>query len=159
MKNVVVRPLVPIVWPIQEGINLIQKEVTTLKKKKNSFDCSRAQNLFGSQSFSSSISNVLVMSVHNIVRLANASYWPITCDGKKVKQPSIFKITHQHTNNWEVASYLPNALFSPMLMSFTIFFQMTKDIMGPLEISLMFMCPLCHNVGRFFGWPWGVCAM
>ncbi len=133
MKNVVVRPLVPIVWPIQEGINLIQKEVTTLKKKKNSFDCSRAQNLFGSQSFSSSISNVLVMSVHNIVRLANASYWPITCDGKKVKQPSIFKITHQHTNNWEVASYLPNALFSPLLMSFhlgmnkfTIFFQMTK---------------------------------
>jgi hypothetical protein len=21
------------------------------------------------------------------------------------------------------------------------------------------MCLLCHNVGRFFGGPWGVCAM
>jgi hypothetical protein len=31
-KYVVVRPLAPIVWPIQEGTNLIQKEVITLRK-------------------------------------------------------------------------------------------------------------------------------
>jgi hypothetical protein len=41
------------------------------------------------------------MSAHNIVQLANASYWPITRGGKKVRPPYVFKITQQHTNNWE----------------------------------------------------------
>ncbi len=42
------------------------------------------------------------MSCPSLVRPSNASCWPITCGGKKVKQPSIFKLT-QHINNWEVS--------------------------------------------------------
>jgi hypothetical protein len=38
-KFVVARPVVPIVWPIQEGINLTQKEVTTIEEVGFSFDC------------------------------------------------------------------------------------------------------------------------
>jgi hypothetical protein len=36
-KYVVAKPQVPTVWPIQEGTNLTQKEVTTLKKVGFSF--------------------------------------------------------------------------------------------------------------------------
>jgi hypothetical protein len=37
-KYAVVRPSVPIVWPIQEGTDLTQKEVTTLEEVGFSFD-------------------------------------------------------------------------------------------------------------------------
>jgi hypothetical protein len=37
-KFVVVRLIVPIVWPIKEGTNLTQKEVTTLEEVAFSFD-------------------------------------------------------------------------------------------------------------------------
>jgi hypothetical protein len=37
-KFVVVRLVVPIVWPIQKGTNLTQKEVTTLEEARFSFD-------------------------------------------------------------------------------------------------------------------------
>jgi hypothetical protein len=37
-KYTVVRPSVPTVWPIQEGIDLIQKEATTLEETRFSFD-------------------------------------------------------------------------------------------------------------------------
>jgi hypothetical protein len=113
-KYVVVRPLVAIVWPIQEGADLIQKEVTTLEEARFSFDHSCVQRLFGSQSFSSSISHVLVMNVHNILRSTNASCWPIICDGKKVRWPSVFKIT-QHTNNWEVGILLTQCTIFPAI--------------------------------------------
>jgi hypothetical protein len=66
-KYVVVRPSVPIVWPIQEGIDLTQKEVTTLEEVGFFLDRNHVQSLFGSQSSNSSISHVLVMSAHNIV--------------------------------------------------------------------------------------------
>jgi hypothetical protein len=36
---IIVRPVVPTVWPIQEGIKLTQKEATTLKEARFSFDC------------------------------------------------------------------------------------------------------------------------
>jgi hypothetical protein len=42
------------------------------------------------------------MSGHNLVTSSNASCWRTTHGGKKVKQPFIFKLTQQHTNNWEV---------------------------------------------------------
>jgi hypothetical protein len=54
-KYVVARPSIPTVWPIQEGIDLTQKEVTTLEKVGFSFDQSCVQSLFGSQSSSSSM--------------------------------------------------------------------------------------------------------
>jgi hypothetical protein len=41
------------------------------------------------------------MSAHNIVWLANVSLFT-THGGKNVRQPSVFKITQQHTNNWEI---------------------------------------------------------
>jgi hypothetical protein len=37
-KFIVVRPAIPIVWPIQEGINLTKKEVTIFKKAGFSFE-------------------------------------------------------------------------------------------------------------------------
>jgi hypothetical protein len=72
-KYVVARPLVPIVWPIQEGIDLIEKEATTLKEMGFSFDCNHVRSLFGSQSFNSNISHVPIMNAHNIVWLIDAS--------------------------------------------------------------------------------------
>jgi len=49
-KFVVAKPLVPIVWPIQEGTNLTQKEVTTLEETRFSFNHlfrNNIQSLFG----------------------------------------------------------------------------------------------------------------
>ncbi len=83
-KYIVVRPSIPIVWFIQEGIDLIQKEVITLEEVGFSFDRSHVQSLFGSQLSSPSSLHVLVMNVHNIVRPADASCWPTTCGDKKV---------------------------------------------------------------------------
>jgi hypothetical protein len=39
-KYVVDRPSMPTIWLFQEGINLIQKEVITLKEVGFSFNCS-----------------------------------------------------------------------------------------------------------------------
>jgi hypothetical protein len=61
------------------------------------------------------ISRVPAMSVHNIVWLAYASCWPTTCGGKKVRQPSIFKITQQYTKNWEVGILLTQCIVSPLV--------------------------------------------
>jgi hypothetical protein len=82
-KYVVVRPLVSTGWPIQEGTDLTQKEVTTLKETWFSFDHNCVRSLFGSQLFISSISHVLTMSVHSILQPVDASCWPTTHGGKK----------------------------------------------------------------------------
>ncbi len=104
-KFVVTKPSVPIVWPIQEGTNLTQKEVTTLEEARFSFNHlfrNNTQSLFGFQSSSSNNFHVFVVSYHNLVKPSNASCWPTTHGGKKVKRPSMFKIT-QHMNNWEAS--------------------------------------------------------
>jgi hypothetical protein len=75
-----------------------------------SFDHNCAWNLFGPQLSNPSSLYVHAMSAHNIVRLVDASCWPTTCGGKKMRQPSIFKITQQHTNNWEVDILLTQCL-------------------------------------------------
>jgi hypothetical protein len=41
-KYAIIKPLIPIVWPIQEDINLTQKEITTLEEVGFSFDCNYA---------------------------------------------------------------------------------------------------------------------
>jgi hypothetical protein len=46
------------------------------------------------------------MNCHSLVKLFDASCWPTTCGGKKVRRPSMFKITQQHTNNWEAGKLL-----------------------------------------------------
>jgi hypothetical protein len=46
-----VKLVVPTIWPIQEGTNLTQKEVITLKEARFSFDRlhkNKVQSLFGS---------------------------------------------------------------------------------------------------------------
>ncbi len=95
-KIVVVKLVVPIVWPIQEGINLVQKEVTTLEDVRFFFwllHRNNIQSLFHFQSFRSSNSHVHVVSCHSLARPFDASCWPTTQDGKKVKWPFVFKIT------------------------------------------------------------------
>jgi uncharacterized membrane protein len=59
--------LFPIVWFIQEGIDLTQKEVIILKETGFSFDHSCIRSLFGSQSSSLSNLHVASMNAHNIV--------------------------------------------------------------------------------------------
>ncbi len=108
-KFAVAKLVVPTVWPIQEGINLTQKEVTTLEEGGFSFDHLRRNNvrsLFGFQSSSSSNSHVHAMSCHNLARSSDASCWPITHGGKKVQRPFVFKITQQHKQleSWQVTS-------------------------------------------------------
>jgi hypothetical protein len=66
-KYVIARAWIPTIWPIQEGSDLIQKEVTTLEEVGFSFDCNCAQSLFGSQLSNSSILHVPAMNIHSIV--------------------------------------------------------------------------------------------
>jgi hypothetical protein len=99
---------------------LIKKEVTSLEEARLSFDHlhrNNIQSLFSFQSSSSSNSHVLVVSCHSPMRLSHASCWLTAHGGKKVKQPFIFKITPQYTNNWDVGILLSNALLSSLLMS------------------------------------------
>jgi len=109
-KYVIARSFVPTIWPIQEGSDLIQKEVIILEEVGFSFDYSCAWSLFGSQLSSSSISHVLVMNVHSIMQLIDVNCWPTTHGGKKVRQPFVLKITQQHTNNWEVGILLTQCI-------------------------------------------------
>jgi hypothetical protein len=95
-KFTIVMLVVPTIWPIQEGINLTQKEVTTLEESRFSFDCLRRKNvqsLFGFQSSTSSNSHLPTISCHGHVRSFDASCRPTTCGGKKVGRPFVFKIT------------------------------------------------------------------
>ncbi len=88
--------IVPTLWPIQEGTNLTQKEVTTLEEVGFSFDClcrNNVQSSFGFQSSSSSNFHVLTLRCHSLVRPSNASCWPTIRGGKKVRRPFVFKIT------------------------------------------------------------------
>jgi hypothetical protein len=55
------------------------------------------------------------VSCHNHVRSSNASCWPTTRGGKKVRQPSMFKITQQHTNNWEASKLLLQCIAFPIV--------------------------------------------
>ncbi len=98
-KYAVARPLVLTIWLIQEGTNLIQKKVITLEEVGFSFDHNCVQSLFGSQLSSPSSSHVVCMSAHNIVRSANVPCRPTIHGGKKVRWPSVFKITQHHIDN------------------------------------------------------------
>jgi hypothetical protein len=44
-KFTIVKSAIPIVWPIQEGINLIKKEVIILKEARFSFEPLRINNV------------------------------------------------------------------------------------------------------------------
>ncbi len=46
-----------------------------------------------------------IVNCHNLVKLSDASCWPTTRGGKKVRKPFVFKIT-QHVNNWEIGRLL-----------------------------------------------------
>jgi hypothetical protein len=89
VKFIVVRLVVPTIWPIQEGSNLTQNELITLEDARFSFDHlrrSNARSLFGSQSSCSSNSHVFaIVSCPSFVRPSYASCQPTTCGGKKVK--------------------------------------------------------------------------
>jgi hypothetical protein len=73
------------------------------------------------------------MSARNIVWLANASCWLTIHGGKNVRQPSVFKITQQHTNNWETNILLTQCIvflvFHLGMNEFIVLFQMTNDTM------------------------------
>jgi hypothetical protein len=70
------------------------------------------------------------MSVHNIVQSANANCWPITCDGKKVSQPFVFKITQQHTNNWEVGILLTQCTIFPIVGVLSLGYEQIYNILS-----------------------------
>jgi hypothetical protein len=83
---------------MQESINLTQKEVTILKKRRFSFDClhrNNVQSLFGFQFSSLNNSHVLIVKCHNLVKSFDVSCWPTTHGGKKVKHLLVFKLTQQ----------------------------------------------------------------
>jgi hypothetical protein len=56
---------------------------------------------------------VLVMSCDSLVRPIDVSCWPTTRGGKKVRQPSMFKITQYHTINWEVSMLFVHCIIFP----------------------------------------------
>jgi hypothetical protein len=143
-KYIIARPSIPTIWFIQKGINLTQKEVTILEKTRFSFNYNHVRNLFGSRSSSPSNLHVLTMNAHNIAWPIDASCWPTTCGGKKVRQPFHLQITHQHTNNQEASILLTQCTIFPLVdvpshgygWIYSIFFLTTKDTKWLLEISL-----------------------
>jgi hypothetical protein len=44
----------------------------------------------------------------NVIRPTDANSWPTFHCGKKVRRPLVFKLTQQHTNNWDASK-----LFNP----------------------------------------------
>jgi hypothetical protein len=90
--------------PIQEDINLTQKEVTTLEKAGFSFDHLRRNNtwsLFGFQSFTSKQFPCACYELSQLCEVVQFKLLLTIHGGKKVREPFMFKITQQHTNNWE----------------------------------------------------------
>jgi hypothetical protein len=71
------------------------KKVTILEEVGFSFDCllhkKNVQSFFSSPSFSLINSHVPIVSCHNLVKPSDASCWPTTHGGKKVKRFYIFK--------------------------------------------------------------------
>ncbi len=61
------------------------------------------------------------MSCFSLVKLFDASCWPTTCGGKKVKRLSIFKLTQKYTNNWEA---------NILLFKCTVFFIIDVPLPG-----------------------------
>jgi hypothetical protein len=156
-----------IVWLIQKGTHLIQKEVITLEEAGFSFYHNHIQSLFGSQLFSPSNPHVTCMSVHSIMQLTDASFWPITHGGKKVKRPFIFKITQRHTNNWEVGILFTQCNVFPLVdlpspRYGRIYNILLNDQKYDVIIGNFPRCScktLCQNASKFFGCSWGVCAL
>ncbi len=66
------------------------------------------QSLFRGEFFTSSNFQVPSTFTPNVIGLVNASSWPTSPCGKKVRRPSMFKLTQQHTNNQDVGK-----LFNP----------------------------------------------
>jgi hypothetical protein len=94
-KYVIVKPHVPIVWPVQHGVNLIQKEVSSLEEARFLFDFECQNNplsLFRGEP--SILNNFRVLSTYtlNVIKPANISSWSTSHCGKKVKRPLVFKL-------------------------------------------------------------------
>jgi hypothetical protein len=148
LKFVVAKLVVPTVWPIQEGINLTQNELIILEEVGFYFDHlhkSNSWSLFGSQSSCSSNSHVpTIVNCPNLVRPFDASCWPTTCGGKKVRWPLVLKMTQQHINNWEA---------SILLLQCIVFFVV--DVPSPRygQIYNILSNDKCYNVtiGNFLG--------
>jgi hypothetical protein len=86
------------VWPIQHGVNLAQKEVSSLEEVGSMFDlehCTNPPSLFRGEPSISSNFQVFSKCRSDIIRLVDASNWPTSRCGKRVKRPSMFKLTHQ----------------------------------------------------------------
>ncbi len=106
-KIAISRHVVPTIWLIQEGINLIQKEVTTLEEARYSFDRlhkNNTQSLFGSQFSSSSNSHVSIVSCHSLMKLSNASYWPTIHGEGEIALCLQINTKHQQLGSWDLIS-------------------------------------------------------
>jgi hypothetical protein len=146
-KFVVVRHVIPTIWPIQEGINLTQKEVTSLEEAWFFFDCLHRNN---AQIYL--VSNLLFQVIPMCMRWAIIALWghSIQVVGLQLVvarrwNDLLFSKWHNNTPTiGRLAFYFSNALFSPLWMfhhlgmdELTIFFLMTNDMTSPLEISLV----------------------
>ncbi len=110
-KYVVTRLHVPFVWLVQHGVNLTHREVSSLKEVGFLFDskwCTNLQSLFKVEPSTSSNFQAPSTCGLDVIRLVDVSNWPTSHCGKKVRRPLVFKLMHQHTNNWDV-----NKLFIP----------------------------------------------
>jgi hypothetical protein len=104
------------IWPIQHGVNLIQKEVSSLEVARFMFDSEHMKNpwsLFRGEP--STWSNFQVPSTFtpNVIRPTDANNWPTTHCGKKVRRLLVFKLTQQHTNNWDASKLLSPSIGLP----------------------------------------------
>jgi len=51
----------------------------------------------------------------NVIRPIDASSWPTSHCGKKVRRPLVFKLTKQHTNNWDASKLLSPSIGLPLV--------------------------------------------
>ncbi len=130
------------------------KKVTTVEETRFPFDhlCRNdVRSLFGFQSSSSSNSHVPLVSCHNLVRLSDASCWPTTRGGMKVRRPSMFKITQLHTTNWEAGRLLLQCIVFPDVdvpplgygQIYKYFFWWQSIWCHYWQFPWMFMCLFC----------------
>ncbi len=72
----------------------------------------------------------------NVIRPIDASSWPTSHCGKKVKRLLVFKLMQQHTNNWDVDKLFNPLPVCPLGMDESIaYFVATNVSMSQLEIT------------------------
>jgi hypothetical protein len=94
-KYAIARPHVSSIWLVENGVNLTQKEVSSLEQVGFLFDlgrCTNLHNLFKGEPSTSSNFQVPSTCRLDVIKPIDANNWPTSRCGTKVRRPSMFKL-------------------------------------------------------------------